>query len=99
MFQQFKTFSSLEFRLSAVVALLENGLQYHGAVALANICNRQFQLPFTREPDTEIASKSTTPFTPMGEITVTQKASILKLFNNLKMGYMARVLGCEENEF
>ena len=35
MFPQFKTFTSLEFRLSAVVAWAEPGLQYRGVVALA----------------------------------------------------------------
>ena len=35
MFPKFKTFTSLEFRLSAVVALQELGMQYCGAVALA----------------------------------------------------------------
>ena len=51
-----------------------------------------------RESDTEIPSKGTTPFTPMGEITVDPKG-VLKLLNNLNIhkasgpdGLSARVL-------
>ena len=54
----------------------------------ANICNRQFEIP----------SKGTSPFTPIGEITVDPNA-VLKLLNNLKIhkasgpdGPSARVL-------
>ena len=64
----------------------------------ANICNRQFQSAFTRESDNEIPSKGTSPFTPMGEITVDPNG-VLKLLNNLKIhkapgpdGLSARVL-------
>ena len=64
----------------------------------ANICNRQFQSAFTRESDDEIPSKGTSPFTPMGEITVDPNR-VLKLLNNLKIhkapgpdGLIARVL-------
>ena len=64
----------------------------------ANICNRQFQSAFTRESDAEIPSKCTSPFTPMGEITVDPNG-VLKLLNNLKIrkasgqdGLSARVL-------
>ena len=64
----------------------------------ANICNRQFESAFSREPDTEIPSKGTSPFTPMGEITVDPKG-VLKLLNNLNInkasgpdGLSARVL-------
>ena len=63
-----------------------------------NICNRQFESAFTRESDTEILSKGTSPFTPMGEITVDPKG-VLKLLNNLNIhkasrpdGLSARVL-------
>ena len=52
----------------------------------------------TREADTEIPSKGTSPFTPMGEITVDPKG-VLKLLNNLNIhkasgpdGLSARVL-------
>ena len=38
---------------------------------------------FTRETDYEIPSKGTSPFTPMGEITVDPKG-VLKLLNGLK---------------
>ena len=64
----------------------------------ANICNRQFQSAFTRESDDEIPFKGTSPFTPMGEITVDPNG-VLKLLNNLKIhkapgpdGLSARVL-------
>ena len=50
----------------------------------ANICNRQFQSAFTRETDDEIPSKGTSPFTPMGGITVDPNG-VLKLLNNLKI--------------
>ena len=50
----------------------------------ANIFNRQFQSAFTRESDDEIPSKGTSPFTPMGEITVDPNG-VLKLLNNLKI--------------
>ena len=65
---------------------------------MANICNRQFQSAFTRESDAEIPSKGTSPFTPMGEITVDPNG-VLKLLINLKIhkasgpdGLSARVL-------
>ena len=64
----------------------------------ANICNRQFKSAFTRESNTEIPSKGTSPFTPMGEITVHPKG-VLKLLNYLNIhkapgpdGLSARVL-------
>ena len=44
----------------------------------------QFQSAFTRESDDEIPSKGTSPFTPMGEITVDPNG-VLKLLNNLKI--------------
>ena len=49
----------------------------------ANNGNRQFQSAFTRESDTEIPFKGSSPFTPMGEITVDPNG-VLKLLNNLK---------------
>ena len=49
-----------------------------------NICNRQFQSAFTHETDDEIPSKRTSPFTPIGEITVDPNG-VLKLLNNLKI--------------
>ena len=59
---------------------------------------RQFQSAFTRESDAEILFKGTSPFTPMGEITVDPNG-VLKLLNNLKIhkasgsdGLSARVL-------
>ena len=67
-------------------------------IASVNICNRQFESAFTRESDTEIPSKGTSPFSPMGEITIDPKG-VLKLLNNLNIhkasgpdGLSARVL-------
>ena len=64
----------------------------------ANICNRQFQSAFTCKSDTEIPSKDTSPFIPMGEITYDPNG-VLKLLSNLKIhkasgldGLSARVL-------
>ena len=58
----------------------------------------QFESAFTRESDTGILSKGTSPFIPMGEITVDPKG-VLKLLNNLNIhkasgqdGLSARVL-------
>ena len=69
-----------------------------GTVDKANICNRQFESAFTHESDTEILSKGSSPFTPMGEITVDPKG-VLKLLNKLQIqktsesdGLSARVL-------
>ena len=77
---------------------MENGILETDTLDKANICNRQFQSAFTRESDTEIPSKGTSPFTPMGEITVDPNG-VLKLLNNLKIhkasgpdGLSARVL-------
>ena len=50
-------------------SLRENGILKTDTLDKANICNRQFESAFTRESDTEIPSKGTSPFTPMGEIT------------------------------
>ena len=64
----------------------------------ANICNKQFESAFTRKSDSEIPCKSTSPFTPMGEIKVGPKG-VLKLLNGLNLhkapgpdGLSARVL-------
>ena len=79
-------------------SLRENGILKTDSLDKANICNRQFESAFTRESDTEIPSKGTSPFTPMGEITVDPKG-VLKLWNNLNIhkasgpdGLSARVL-------
>ena len=45
---------------------------------------RQFQSAFTRESNDEIASKGTSPFTAIGEITVDPKG-VIKLLNNLNI--------------
>ena len=78
--------------------LRENGILKLDTLDKTNICNRQFQSAFTRESDTEIPSKGSSPFTPMGEITVDLNG-VLKLLNNLIIhkasglgGLSARVL-------
>ena len=78
--------------------LRKNGILKTDTLDKANICNRQFQSAFTRESDDEIPSKETSPFTPMGEITVDPNG-VLKLLTNLKIhkapgpdGLSARVL-------
>ena len=85
---------SLKNDAFGINALRENGILKTDTLDKAHIYNRQFQSAFTRESDTEIPSKGTSPFTPMGEITVD-----LKLLNNLKIhkasgrdGLSARVL-------
>ena len=84
--------------MSVITSLRENGILKTDTVDKANICNKQFQSVFTRETDSEIPSKGTSPFTPMGEITVDPKG-VLKLLNGLKVhkapgpdGLSARVL-------
>ena len=74
----------------------DNGILKTDTLYKANICNRQFQSAFTR--NAEIPSKITSPFTPMGEITVDPNG-VIKLLNNLKIhkasgpdGLNARVL-------
>ena len=61
--------------------LRENGILKADTLDKANICNRQFQSAFTRESDTEIRPKGTSPFTPMCEVTVDTNG-VLKLLDN-----------------
>ena len=89
---------SLKKDAFGINSLRENGILKTDTLDKANICNRQFESAFTRESDTEIPSKGTSPFTPMGEITVDRKG-VLKLLNNLNIhkasgpdGLSARVL-------
>ena len=69
---------SLKKDAFGITSLRENGILKTDTLDKANICNRQFESVFTRESDTEIPSKGTSPFTPMGEITVDPKG-VLKL--------------------
>ena len=66
---------SLKKDASRITSLRENGILKADTVDKANICtgNKQFQSAFTRETDSEIPSKGTSPFTPMGEIAVDPK--------------------------
>ena len=73
---------SLKKDAFGINSLRENGILKTDTLDKANICNRQFESAFTRESDTEIPSKGTSPFSPMGEITVDPKG-VLKLLNNL----------------
>ena len=89
---------SLKKDAFGINSLRENGILKTDTLDKANICNRQFESAFTRESDTEIPSKGTIPFSPMGEITVDPKG-VLKLLNNLNIhkasgpdGLSARVL-------
>ena len=75
---------SLKNDAFGINTLRENGILKTDTLDKANIFNRQFQSAFTRESDDEIPSKGTSPFTPMGEITVDPNG-ILKLLNNLKI--------------
>ena len=89
---------SLKKDAFGITKLRENGILKTDTLDKANICNRHFQSAFTRKLDTDIPSKGTSPFTPMGDITVDPKG-VLKLFDNLKIhkaprpdGLSARVL-------
>ena len=89
---------SLKKDAFGINSLRENGILKTDTLDKANICNKQFESAFTCESDTEIPSKGTSPFTPMGEITVDPKG-VLKLLNNLNIhkasgpdGLSARVL-------
>ena len=89
---------SLKKDAFGINSLRENGILKTDTLDKANICNRQFESAFTRESDTEIPSKGTSPFSPMGEITVDPKG-VLKLLNILNIhkasgpdGLSARVL-------
>ena len=89
---------SLKNDAFGINTLRENGILKTDTIDKANICNRQFQSAFTHKSDDEISSKGTSPFTPMGEITVDPN-DVLKLLNNLKIhkapgpdGLSARVL-------
>ena len=75
---------SLKKDAFGINSLRENGILKTDTLDKANICNRQFESAFTRESDTEIPSKGTSPFSPMGEITVDPKG-VLKLLNNLNI--------------
>ena len=67
-----------------ITTLRENGILKTDTLDKANICNRQFHSAFTRELDTHILSKGTSPFTPMGDITFDPKA-VFKLLDNLQI--------------
>ena len=77
-------FKSLKKDAFGITLLRENGILKTDTLANANICNKQFESAFTRESDTEIPSKGTSPFTPIGEIPVDPKG-VLKLLNNLNI--------------
>ena len=83
--KQFWSFvKSLKNDAFGINTLRENGILKTDTLDKANICKRQFQSAFTRESDAEILSIGTSPFTPMGEITVDPNG-VLKLLNNLKI--------------
>ena len=75
--KKFWTFvKSLKEDAFGITSLRENGILKTDTVDKANICNKQFQSAFTRESDSEIPSKGTSPFTAMGEITVDPKGVV-----------------------
>ena len=88
---------SLKTDASGITSRRENGILKTDTVDKANICNKQFQFAFTCETASEIPSKGTDPFTPMGD-----PKGVLKLLSGLKVhkapgpdGPSARVLkGC-----
>ena len=89
---------SLKKDAFGITSLRENGILKTDTFDKANICNKRFESVFTRESDSEIPCKGTSPFTPMGEITVDPKG-VLKLLNGLNIhkapgpdGLSARVL-------
>ena len=89
---------SLKKDAFVITTLRENGILKTDTLDKANICNKQFESAFTRESDSEIPCKDTSPFTPMDEITVDPKR-VLKLLNSLNIhktpgsdGLSARVL-------
>ena len=67
-----------------IFGLRENKILKTDTLDKVNICNRQFQSDFTHKSDAGIPSKGTSPFTPMGEITVDPNG-VLKLLNKLKI--------------
>ena len=75
---------SLKKDVFGINSLRENGILKIDTLDKATICNRQFESAFIRESDTEIPSKGTSPFSPMGEITVDPKR-VLKHLNNLNI--------------
>ena len=69
---------SLKKDAFGITSLCENEILKTDTVDKEYICSKQFQSAFTRETDSEIPSKGTSPFTAtMGEI--------LKLLNRLKV--------------
>ena len=72
---------SLKNDTFVINTLREKGSLKTDTLDKSYICNRQFQSAFTRESDTDIPSKGTSPFTPMGEITVDPNG-ILTLLNS-----------------
>ena len=66
---------SLKKDAFGINSLRENGILKTDTLIKANICNRQFESAFTREADTEIPSKGTSPFSPMVKSQLTLKGS------------------------
>ena len=71
---------SLKKDAFGITTLRENEILKSDTLDKADICNKQFQSVFMRESDSEIPCKGTSPFTPMGEITVDPKG-VFKLLN------------------
>ena len=89
---------SLKKDASGITSLRENGILESDTRDKANICNRQFELAFTRETDDDLPSKGDSPFPAMEDITV-DPAGVAKLLAKLNIhkasgpdGLNARVL-------
>ena len=89
---------SLKKDASGITSLRENGILKSDTRDKANICNRQFELAFTRKTDDDLPSKGDSPFPAMEDITV-DPAGVAKLLAKLNIhkasgpdGLNARVL-------
>ena len=87
-----------------ITSLRENGILKTDSKENNGICNRQFQLAFTREGDSDPPLKGAGPFSSMGDITVDPK-EVAKLLDGLNVhkapgpdGLNARVLKECSNE-
>ena len=95
---------SLKKDTFGITSLRENRILKTDAKEKANICNRQFQSPFTPKGNYDTPSKRASSFSSMGDITVGPKG-VTKLLEGLKVhkapgwdGLNARVLKECSNE-
>ena len=87
--KQFWSFAkSLQKDAFGITTQRENGILKTDTLDKANICIKQFQSAFTRESDSEIPCKGTSPFSLMSELTVDPKV-VFKLLNGLNINKTA----------